>query len=82
MSKLVIIIGLIAAFFIIKHLINSNSGSKTIHDNQDKKDKPESLGYTDTVQCSFCGTHIPKSNSYKSGDNFYCNKEHYKNDIG
>ena len=85
MSKLVIIIGLITAFFILKHLINSSSSSKTIHNSQDKdskdnKAKPESLDYADTAQCSFCGTHIPISSAYKSGDNFYCSEEHYKND--
>jgi len=82
MSKLVTIIGLIAAFFIIKHLITGRSGSKTINERQDANSKPESLEYTDTVQCGYCGTHITEANSFKSGSNYYCNEEHYKKSMG
>ena len=78
MSKLVIIMGLIVAFFIVKHLITGRSGSKTINESKDVNRKPASLEYTDTVQCAYCGTHMPEVDSYKSGGSFYCNEEHYK----
>lgn len=78
MSKLVIIIGLIIAFLIVKHLIASRSSSKTTNNTQDANDNPKSLDYKDTVKCEYCGTHIPLANAYKQGNEHYCNEEHYK----
>jgi len=78
MSKLVIIIGLIIGFFIVKHLINSRSGSKTINNKQEENGNSQSLDYKDTVKCEYCGTHIPLANAYTQGNDHYCNEEHYK----
>lgn len=82
MSKLLIIIGLILAFFILKHLIANRSGSKTVNENKSAKGDPQTLEYKDTVQCEYCGTHIPLANAYKQGDEHFCNKEHYKKGKG
>lgn len=82
MSKLLIIIGLIAAFLIIKHLINNNPRSKTINGEQKNPQKQDSLNqsseYKETVKCHYCGTHIPLATAFKSGDNHYCDKSHYE----
>ena len=76
MSKLVIIIGLVLAFFIIKHLINRGSGSKTAKD-QNKNGDPQHLEYKDTVKCEYCGTHIPLADAYLQDKKHYCSEEHY-----
>ena len=78
MSKLVIIIGLVLAFFIIKHLINSRPASKSAGDEQDKNQGPQHLDYKDTVKCEYCGTHIPLADAYSQEKRHYCNEEHYK----
>ena len=78
MSKLVIIIGLVLAFFIIKHLINSKSGSKTANNERDKNGNPQQLDYKDTVKCEYCGTHIPLVNAYSMEKKHYCDEEHYR----
>lgn len=82
MSKLFIIIGLLLAFLIIKHLINSASRSKTLNNNGNDSENSELLNqstdYKNTVQCQYCGTHIPSATAYQSGDEHYCDESHYK----
>lgn len=82
MSKLLIIIGLIVAFFILKHLIANRSGSKTVNASKSTNGSPQSLDYKDTVQCEYCGTHIPLAIAYRQGDEHYCNEEHFKKEKG
>jgi hypothetical protein len=82
MSKLLIIIGLILAFFILKHLITNRSGSKPVSGKQSANGDTQSLDYKDTVQCDYCGTHIPLANAFKQGEEHYCNEEHYKKEKG
>lgn len=78
MSKLLIIVALILAFVIIKNLIGSQSRSKTSKTGQDTGKSQNSLEYEDTVQCEFCGTHIPKESAYVLEGRHYCNKAHSK----
>lgn len=76
MSKLFIIIALIVALFIIKHLIDNKSRSKTSVGVRRKTGGSESLEYMETVQCSFCGTHIPRTGAYQSDNHYFCDEAH------
>lgn len=76
MSKLVIIIGLVVGFFIVKHLINGRPASKTTTSEKGKNGTPQHLDYKDTVKCDYCGTHIPLAEAYTQEQQHYCNEEH------
>ena len=82
MSKLLIIIGLIAAFLIIKHLISSTPRSKTLNGAQknsvDSESSGQPLEFKETVKCRYCGTHIPLATAYKNGDSYFCNESHFE----
>jgi uncharacterized protein len=30
----------------------------------------------DSVQCSYCGLHLPRSEAVQLGEDFFCNREH------
>ena len=80
MSKLFIIIGLLLAFLIIKHLIKNKPRSKTLSESDSENSDllDQATDYKNTVQCRYCGTHIPSATAYQSGDDHYCDESHYK----
>lgn len=82
MSKLLIIIGLVLAFLIIKNLINNKPRSKTLNKTSAESEQSDivdqSANYKKTVQCLYCGTHIPLSSAYKTEDGHYCDESHFK----
>lgn len=42
-----------------------------------KSEEPEqNVVAEDMVRCAYCGVHLPRSESIKAGDKFYCSAEH------
>jgi len=42
-----------------------------------KSEEPEQDAVAeDMVRCAYCGVHLPRSESIKAGDKFYCSAEH------
>jgi uncharacterized protein len=42
----------------------------------DRRASPPKSTSEDMVRCSHCGVHLPRSESLKSGEAFYCSLEH------
>jgi len=76
MSKLFVIIALLVGFLIIKNLINNKTRSKNLNETRDATSQTESLDYKQTVQCDYCGTHVPLATAYKSGEQYFCDESH------
>jgi uncharacterized protein len=57
------------ALLIIRHLIRV------------KRLKPQAKhppSTVDSVQCAYCGLHLPKHEALHHGEHYFCNQEHYR----
>jgi uncharacterized protein len=41
-----------------------------------KQEPPRAAKSVDSVQCSYCGLHLPRSEAIHQGEDFFCNREH------
>ena len=65
---------LLVAVFVIAYMV-IKSGSKR----DDGARRPPGSGKEeDMVRCNVCGLHLPRSESLRSGDEFYCSEEHLR----
>jgi len=39
---------------------------------------PSPSSVEDMVRCAHCGVHVPRSESYSSGGEFFCSEEHLR----
>ncbi|MBW9264773.1 MAG: NADH dehydrogenase subunit 4 [Candidatus Thiodiazotropha sp. (ex. Lucinisca nassula)] len=46
--------------------------------NQLKGNKSQQVKSVDSVQCAYCGLHLPKNEAVCSADVYYCSKAHQK----
>ena len=65
---------LLIAVFVIVYMVIKN-GSKR---DDGARRAPGSGKEEDMVRCKVCGLHLPRSESLKSGDEFYCSEEHLR----
>ena len=63
---LVLILVIVAAYFIIKSHLRKIDRSRHDRTTQDE----------DMVRCVHCGVHLPRSESVMSGDLYYCTPDH------
>ena len=65
---------LLIAVFVIAYMV-IKSGSKR----GDGAQRPPGSGREeDMVRCKICGLHLPRSESLRSGDEFFCSEEHLR----
>jgi uncharacterized protein len=65
---------LLIAVFVIAYMV-IKSGSKR---GDGAKRPPGSGREEDMVRCKICGLHLPRSESLRSGDEFFCSEEHLR----
>ena len=41
-----------------------------------KQAPPRAAKSVDSVQCGYCGLHLPRSEAIQQGEDFFCNREH------
>ena len=41
-----------------------------------KQAPPRAAKSVDSVQCRYCGLHLPRSEAIQQGEDFFCNREH------
>ncbi|MEN8167359.1 MAG: PP0621 family protein [Pseudomonadota bacterium] len=58
-----------AVWLILRHLIRQQRLKNT---------PPQAVKSVDSVQCSHCGLHLPRSEAIQQGDDFFCNREHQR----
>ncbi|MEN8179937.1 MAG: PP0621 family protein [Pseudomonadota bacterium] len=58
-----------AAILIIRHLLRQN---------RLQKERPRTAKSVDSVQCAYCGLHLPRNEAVHHGDDFFCTSEHKK----
>ena len=56
-----------AAVLILRHLLRQRPL---------KPEPPRAAKSIDTVECSYCGLHIPRGEAIQQGEDFFCNREH------
>jgi uncharacterized protein len=44
--------------------------------NRQKVNKSHQIKSVDSVQCAYCGLHLPKTEAISKDDNYYCSKAH------
>lgn len=66
-----VVVGLWLVFTILRQYFNNINGASDPQKNQ----VPE-----DMVQCAYCKTHIPKSDSLVANGKHYCSETHLKED--
>jgi uncharacterized protein len=54
-------------FLIIRHLLRQN---------RLKKEDPKTTKSVDSVQCGYCGLHLPRNEAIQSGNDYFCSREH------
>ena len=64
---------LLIAVFIIAYLVIKGSARRSVG----RQQAPRS-GAEDMVRCKVCGIHLPRSESLKSDDEFFCSEEHLR----
>ena len=64
---LLIVVVFAAAYFIMRSYVRSLTR---------KPDSGPAKGNEDMVQCRHCGLHLPRSESLKAADGFFCSEEH------
>ncbi|MCK9202193.1 MAG: hypothetical protein M0P59_13905 [Gallionella sp.] len=65
MSRLLLLIVIAAAVYL---LLRSYRRKNEVSDKE--------VVTEDMVRCAHCGVHLPRSESIKAGDKFYCSTEH------
>lgn len=45
------------------------------------KNKPPIAESEDMVCCNYCGLHLPRSESIKKANKFFCSEEHYDSSL-
>lgn len=65
MSRLLMFIAIAAAIYL---LIKSYGKKNDV--------RPDASEVEDMVRCAHCGVHLPRSESVKGGELFYCGSEH------
>jgi uncharacterized protein len=63
------ILALWGIYLIGRHLWRQNQ-------QQQKARKPQQVKSVNSVQCAYCGLHLPKSEAISKDDNYYCSKAH------
>ena len=58
-----------AVFLIVRHLLRQNRLQKAA---------PGTAKSVDSVQCAYCGLHLPRNEAVHQDDDFFCNREHLK----
>ncbi len=56
-----------AVLLIIRHLLRQK---------QLQKKAPLTAKSVDSVQCKYCGLHLPRGEALHHGDDFFCTREH------
>jgi uncharacterized protein len=51
---------------------------KQLNRHQRKVSKSQQVKSVDSVQCAYCGLHLPKSEAINKDDNYYCSKAHLR----
>ena len=64
---------LLISVFIIAYLVIKSSARRS----EGRQQAPRS-GAEDMVRCKVCGLHLPRSESLKSEDEFFCSEEHLR----
>jgi uncharacterized protein len=41
-----------------------------------KQQPPRAAKSVDSVECGYCGLHLPRSEAIQQGEDFFCNREH------
>lgn len=65
MSRLLLLVVIAAAVYLLIRSYRRKS------EEQQKEEVAE-----DMVRCAHCGVHLPRSESFKAGDEFYCSAAH------
>lgn len=65
---------LLIAVFGIAYVVIKNGAKRS----DGAKRAPGAGKEEDMVRCKVCGLHLPRSESLKSGDEFYCGEEHLR----
>lgn len=58
-----------AALFIVRHLLRQI---------RLKKGEPTTTKSVDSVQCAYCGLHLPHDEAIHQGNDYFCSREHQK----
>jgi uncharacterized protein len=58
-----------AFYLIIRHLSRERVS---------RRDSPRSVKSVDSVQCAYCGLHLPRNEAVRHGEVFFCSPEHKK----
>ncbi|MCU7905336.1 MAG: hypothetical protein KZQ76_05645 [Candidatus Thiodiazotropha sp. (ex Epidulcina cf. delphinae)] len=43
-----------------------------------RNDKLQQVKSVDSVQCAYCGLHLPKNEAVRDNERYFCNKAHLK----
>jgi uncharacterized protein len=54
-------------YLIIRHLLR-----------QRKVEKPRTTRTVDSVECAYCGLHLPRAEALRKGERYYCNQVHLR----
>jgi len=41
-----------------------------------KQQPPRAAKSVDSVECRYCGLHLPRNEAIQAGEDYYCNREH------
>lgn len=64
---------LLIAVFIVAYMVIKGSSRR-----RDERQQAPRSGAEDMVRCKVCGIHLPRSESLKSNDEFFCSEEHLR----
>ena len=43
-----------------------------------KREPPRAAKAVDSVECGYCGLHLPRSEAIQAGDVYFCSREHQR----
>ncbi len=60
-------LAILAVFLITRHLLQAH---------RLKRETRHAMKSVDSVQCAYCGLHLPRNEAVHHGDDFFCTPEH------
>lgn len=74
MSKIILLVLAFAAALWLVRGLRRRSGTES----GDRAEKPAAPGAEDMVRCAQCGVHLPRGESFMTGQEFFCSVQHQR----